>query len=309
MPTTISGLIRLIVAAFFIAGTIIASGALYLALRNEALATATTRSQLLISAVGAVRDYTDQEVFPAVGGDGNGVFHKESVPFFAAKSVFSRVAALFPAYSYRQTALNPTNTDDRPGPFEVDLIDRFKVNVGLDELSGVRAVGDQTMFYLARPIRVEDPRCLACHSSPDKAPPGMVAEYGSSNGFGWALHDVVGVQLLTVPVTRELRGAVALAIALAGGLLLVFGLTYFTLTAALDAVVVRPLRRLAEAAEAASIGADPTELPIGSAAEVGRVAEAILRLRRSLDKALRRAAAVVRESATTASDHQQAQHG
>ena len=136
MPTTISGLIRLIVAAFFIAGTIIASGALYLALRNEALATATTRSQLLISAVGAVRDYTDQEVFPAVGGEGNGVFHKESVPFFAAKSVFSRVAALFPAYWYRQTALNPTNTDDRPGPFEVDLIDRFKVNVGLDELSG-----------------------------------------------------------------------------------------------------------------------------------------------------------------------------
>jgi protein-histidine pros-kinase len=220
--------------------------------------------------------------------------------------VFSWVAALFPAYSCRRTALNPTNTDDRPGPFEVELTDRFKVNVGLDELSGVRAVSDQTMFNLARPIRVEDPRCLACHSSPDKAPPGMVAEYGYSNGFGWALHDVVGVQLLTVRAAwrhgigdRRRRG----------GLLLVFGLTYFTLTSALDAVVVRPLRRLAEAAEAVSVGADPTDLPTGSAGEVGRVAEAILRLRRSLDNALRRAAAVVRESATTASEKQQAQHG
>ena len=51
------------------------------------------------------------------------------------------------------------------------------------------------------------------------------------------------------------------------------------------------------------------DLPTSGAAEVGRVAEAILRLRRSLDKALRRAAAVVRESAPTASEHYQAQHG
>jgi hypothetical protein len=302
VPTTISGLIRLIVATFFIAGTIIASGALYLALRNEALVAATNQSQLLISAIGAVRDYTDQEVFPAVGESGGGAFHKESVPFFAAKSVFSRVAALFPAYSYRQTALNPTNTDDRPDPFEVELTDRFKVNVGLDELSGIRYVGEQTLFYLARPIRIEDARCLVCHGAPDKAPAGMVAEYGSSNGFGWQLHDVVGAQILSVPVTRELRGAVALAIALAAGLFLVFGLTYLTLTSALDAVLVRPLRKLADAAEAASLGTDVVDLPTGSAAEIGRVADAIVRLRRSLDKALRRAAAAVRESVKPASE-------
>jgi protein-histidine pros-kinase len=201
------------------------------------------------------------------------------------------VAAKYPDYSYRQVALNPTNTDDRPDPFEVELTDQFKSGTGLTELSGVRQVGDQSLFYVARPIRIEDPNCLACHSTPERAPPSMLALYGPANGFGWVLHDTVGVQVISVPVTSELRNAVALSIAIAAGLLVIFGLTYLTLTATLDRAVVGPLRGLAAAADAASRGSsEPVPFSRSAAAEIGQLAAALQRLRTSLEKAIRRAA-------------------
>jgi hypothetical protein len=40
---------------------------------------------------------------------------------------------------------------------------------------------------------------LQCHSTPDKAPPGMVKLYGNANGFGWHSGDIVGAQIVSVP--------------------------------------------------------------------------------------------------------------
>ena len=62
------------------------------------------------------------------------------------------------------------------------------------------------VFYLAQPIRIEDAECLTCHSSPDRAPRAMLAKFGAVDGFGWKLHDTVGMEILTVPLTEQLRG-------------------------------------------------------------------------------------------------------
>ena len=51
----------------------------------------------------------------------------------------------------------------------------------------------------ARPVRVDDQACLACHSTPEAAPPTMIDVYGRQNGFGWKLGDVIGAQVVSVP--------------------------------------------------------------------------------------------------------------
>jgi hypothetical protein len=42
--------------------------------------------------------------------------------------------------------------------------------------------------------------CLECHSTPDKAPPEMIKKYGNANGFGWKLDEIIGAQVVSVPM-------------------------------------------------------------------------------------------------------------
>jgi len=287
---SVRGLIRRILAISFIAGTTLGVGGFYLALRSQALADAKVNSRLLVSAASAVRSYTDERVFPVMSQLPSDEFHEETVPSFAAQSVFRRVATEFPDYSYRETALNPTNSADRPTSAEVEIINAFRSNTALAELSGIRDEGGNSLFYLARPIRVKDGKCLSCHGKSDAAPASLIAKFGASNGFGWRMDETVGIQMLSIPVTKELRRAVELALALGLALVGLFGVTYLALTLALERALVRPLVTLSEAAEALSREGEPRlELPQGGATEIARLSNAIKRLRASVENAIRRA--------------------
>jgi len=115
----------------------------------------------------------------------------------------------------------------------------------------------------------------------------MVAKYGPNNGFGWHVGEIVGVQLLTVPVTQQFRSTLELVSILIGGLALIFAIAYFALTAAMEASVAGPLEKLARAADDGSRSSVTTpELPSAGAREIRVLADAIQRLRVSLVKAL-----------------------
>lgn len=286
----VRGLIRRNLIAVFLVALIGGAGGFYVLLRAQALGEAKARAEILLSSATGVRTYTDTHILPLATGAAGGVFHEETVPSFAAQTVFHTVSAGNSAYAYREAALNPTSTADRASPFDVALIQRFRAEPTLKEISGFRADGAERQFYLARPIRIDDPQCLACHDIPARAPASMLAKYGSSNGFGWQLHEIVGVQTLSVPVAQQFAGMLRLVGLLAAGLLAVFVVAYFALAISLDALLVEPLRDLAAAAEGAGRG-DPTPLPVGGVAELRTLSTAITRLGISLRKALERLAA------------------
>jgi protein-histidine pros-kinase len=281
--------IRLILIPIFVFFLIVGAGGAYWLLRHDAMLRAAETARLVLNTAVAVRDYTQQNVLPDVSKAPTSQFYETSVPAFAAQNVYKRVQAMNPAYSYREPALNPTSPDDRPTAAEVELINRFRTDQKLTELTGIRESGAGAVFYLARPIRITNAECLACHSTPDKAPAVMIAKYGPSNGFGWKLNETIGIQTLTVPIAEQLKGSVELAISLAGGLLVVFVITYFALTYTLQTTLVRPLRELSQAAEAASVTAsERTPINVSGTKEIQDLADAIQRLRVSLMKALHR---------------------
>jgi acid phosphatase family membrane protein YuiD len=55
------------------------------------------------------------------------------------------------------------------------------------------------VLFISRPIRIDKPSCLKCHGLSESAPPELVKRYGANNGFGWALGDVVGAQIVSIP--------------------------------------------------------------------------------------------------------------
>ncbi len=287
-----SGLVRRILLAIFLLSLVGGAGSFFLILRHRALESAASQARLLLATAISVSDYTNEMIFPLLDKLPADRFYEQLVPFHASQAVFRNLRKAYPAYSYREPALNPTSLDDQPTPFDVELIHRFRDNAQLTDLEGIRQDGGVTIFYLARPIRVTDPHCLACHSTPDLAPKAMIARYGRVNGFGWSMGQTVGVQTLSVPIAEELRGTTELAVTLAAGLMALFLVTYLVLTASLQAMLIRPLTALARAADAASVTTDEhVRLPRSGVREIHLLATAIGRLRLSLRKALGQPAA------------------
>ena len=271
----------------FIVSVIVGSLGAYSALRHRAINEAARESQLLLSTASAIRTYTAEHLSPLLAGVDQEAFVAESVPSFAAHSIFAEVAASAPGYNYREAALNPTNPDDLALPFEVELIAAFRTDEDLVELNGLTQLRGEHLFYAARPIRIESAACLSCHSSPETAPAALIADYGASNGFGWQLNEIVGVQVLTVPVTQELRTAYEVVLLFVGGLSAIFLIAYLLVSNTIEASLIAPLRRLTRSAEDASVGAMGDQaLPREGGREVQRLAGALDRLRTSLRKAL-----------------------
>jgi HAMP domain-containing protein len=288
---SIDGVVRTVLITSFIVALIIGAGGAYFVLHQRAVRHTAAEAGRLLTVATAVRTYTTRDVEPAVAKDDK-TFRAVTVPAFGAQSVFRTAQQSNSGYVYREPALNPTNPHDLPTPFEVDLINKFRADTGLKELAGVRKDGEGSVYYLARPIRAQ-PVCLTCHDTPERAPAAMVAKYGPHNGFGWNRDEVVAIQSLTVPAAAESRETGEIAMILAGGLLLVFVVTYFALTWAIDSLLVRPLRSLALAADAASTGGDVNVAVAASGAhEIHEVAVSIERLRTSLNKSLQRLAKV-----------------
>lgn len=282
-----NGIVRIVLISAFVVALLMGTTGCYLVLHDRAIQRQTIEAGRLLTTATAIRSYTDTNVAPSLKAAGPDSFHVETVPAFAAQTVYRTVQGSYPGYSYREPALKPTNPNDLPTPFEVGLINKFRADPKLKELTGVRDDGDGRVYYVARPI-VASEACLACHDTPQRAPAGMVTKYGPVNGFGWKAGEIVAIQSLTVPAAEELRETGELAMILGGGLLVVFIAVYFALTISIDSLLVRPLNALTAAADRASRDGTRAELPKSGAREIRELSAAIERLRQSLTKAMKR---------------------
>jgi hypothetical protein len=133
-------------------------------------------------------------------------FPPQSVPAFAATEIFGYLREKFPDYFYKEATLNPTNPRDRAVDWESDVVNYFRSGQAEAEFIGTRETPTTgKSLFLARPIKVDNVSCLACHSTPDKAPPSMVKLYGPDNGFNWKLNDIIGAQIVSVPLSLPLQ--------------------------------------------------------------------------------------------------------
>lgn len=292
--TIIRRILFTVTALSVIVGTGIAYGELEL--RAHRLGDQYARA--LMVAVDRLDAYTASAIDPLLDQLPPGAFHAESQPSFAAQQVFRTSAGHGQGFEYRTPMLNPTAPSDRASPFEVQLINEFTEHRDLTELTGLTDTPHERLYYLARPIRVGSAACLRCHGTPADAPPAMLAKYGSANGFGWKLGEVVGIQILTVPVTTQFSAVLWLIVLAAGCVLLAFAICYVTLATSLNTSVIRPLQALAAAAESASIAAGKSvQVAPAAATELRQLAAAIERLRVSLAKTMARLSEVEQRQA------------
>jgi protein-histidine pros-kinase len=115
----------------------------------------------------------------------------------------------------------------------------------------------------------------------------MIKLYGPANGFGWKLNDIIGAQVVSVPMTVPIQNAQRAFIAFMGSLAAVFALLFVVLNVMLSRMIVQPISRMSRAADQVSTGNfDIAEFSERGRDEIALLGRAFNRMRRSLHKAL-----------------------
>jgi HAMP domain-containing protein len=267
------------VAAGMIANVLLAQNA-----REETLQNA----RLLMESAKAVRTYTAKQIVPLLETQLKYEFHPQSVPSYSAVENFNYVMKAFPDFSYKEATLNPTNLRDRATDWEADIVNKLRSDANLQEYFGERDTPTGRYLYLARPLQIKDPACLACHSTADAAPKTMLDKYGSNNGFGWKLDEIVGAQVISVPMSVPLQRANAILKTFMLSLLGVFAFVFVALNIMVHFFVTRRIRRLATLADQVSMGKfDVDEFNGNGSDELSTLAQSFGRMRTSLASALK----------------------
>jgi HAMP domain-containing protein len=242
---------------------------------------------LMMEAALSMRSYTVGHVRPNLRIVED-EFLPQSVPAFGATEIMNQLRKTHPDFVYKEAALNPTNPRNRATEWEVDVISEFRNHPERREISGTRLTPSGHSMFLARPFQIKDGACLICHTNAATAPPAMVKVYGPNNGYGWKLDEIIGAQIVSVPMDVPIQKANRAFQMFIGSLAAVFAAVFIILNAMLSLLIVRPMRAMAAAADKISVGAhDIPELKESGKDEVALLARSFNRMRRSLEKAIR----------------------
>jgi HAMP domain-containing protein len=271
--------------------TMVTSGLVlsYILSRN-AQSTITDQALLLIETMSSVRQYTTEKVNPELAPrlETETYFLPQTIPAYSAREVFEnlRTRPEYNSFFYKEATLNPTNLRDKADPFETELVNQFRDNSNIQQLTGFRRVPGGDLFYIARPLKVNQASCLKCHSVPEEAPRSQIATYGSDNGFGWKLNEIVASQIISVPASTVFATARKLQILVIGIISLFFVLAIVLINLFLKYTVTKPLQQMSKLAQKISTGDMEGEFKHPNQDEIGILAASLNRLKISLQMAM-----------------------
>lgn len=279
---------NLVLVAIFLLGFGVTGWISYGLLQSNARDEVLRNAGLMMETAIAIRGYTVSQVRPHLEMQLLREFLPQSVPAYAATETINELRKKNPDYAYKEATLNPTNPRNRATDWENDVVQAFRNNPDTKELIGERDTATGRSLYIARPMQIKNAACLACHSVPGAAPVSMIKLYGEANGFGWKLNEIVGAQVVSVPMSLPIRNANRAFGTFMISLFTVFAAVFVVLNLMLSWMIVRPIQKMSKVADQVSTGNfDVQEFSESGKDEVAVLAASFNRMRRSLREAMK----------------------
>jgi HAMP domain-containing protein len=279
---------NLVLLGIFVLGFLIAGYISYQSLQANAREEILQNARLMMESALSARNYTIAQVKPLLDTQMKYQFLPQTVPAYAATEQFNELRKKHPDYAYKEATLNPSNPRNRASDWEADVVNVFRNTSSTTEIIGERDTPTGRSLYLARPIQVKSAACLTCHSTVDAAPKTMLDLYGNANGFGWKMEEVIGAQIVSVPMTVPIERAKKTFTTFMGSLAVVFIAIFVLLNLMLYTMVIRRVTHLAGIADQVSLGnMDAGDFKTRSKDEIGVLTEAMGRMRASLVQAMK----------------------
>ncbi len=245
---------------------------------------------LLLETMSSVRDYTADQINPELAPrlEKEEWFIPQTVPAYSAREVFEKLRKReqYNNFFYKEATLNPTNPRDKADPFESSIVEKFRNQSALKEVTGFRSLPSGELFYVARPLVISEQSCLRCHSTPEQAPKSQLATYGRDNGFGWKLNEIIGARVISVPSSAVFNEARRLQVLVIGSLSVFFLLAMIIINLFLKFAVTNPLKRMAQLSKQVSTGDMKGEFEHPAHDEIGILAASLNRMKVSLEMAM-----------------------
>ena len=281
---------NLFIMIIFIVGILLSGLTFWKALEHRAETEVSSKALVLLETVNAVRNYTQDRVNPLLKEriETRFEFTPEAIPTFAAREVFEyfRKNPDYAQFIFKDAAPNPMNLRDRADEFETKLVEEFQTQGSLQK-TGWREFYEGKVFYVARPFVIKKQSCLECHSTPSKAPQSLLLTYGSENGFGWKLNQIVAAQVVYVPAAEILASVRRSFVTTLGILAATFVVIVFLLDFLLKRFVIRRIQKIARTAQAVSRGDLKADFEENSQDEIGLLVIAFNRMKYSVEVAMR----------------------
>lgn len=279
---------NLILIVTFTIGLALSGFYSYKLTEDNALKQVTDQAELIMQQALAVRSYSVKEVRPLAKGSADNIFHPQTVPAYAATQVANIVREKRPNYLYKEAVFNPTNLRDKASPEEEVIINNFISDSKLKKQVGTSINKDgEKSLYVAYPIKITNAACLTCHSTPENAPKAMRAIYGSTNGYGWKMNEIVGTQLVSVPFKLPAELAQKTFYNFLLSLLLIFIALFIALNLMIHRMIIKPVSNITNLADDLSKGKmDSEALTIKGNDEIASLSASFNRMRRSVTKLL-----------------------
>jgi HAMP domain-containing protein len=264
----------------------ISTPAIYYFTRTEAFAQANSELHLLGDLVKSIKGYIAKDMRPWFIA--NKQFHSAG---FSGIVAISRIAEHFKElegrYVIRNVSDNPLNPANSPEPFERSLLNDFRVHRDLTEIQTEGILDGKSMLVSAAAISSK-PGCLRCHGEPDKVPEEISTAYGRTSGYHYKDGDIVGLELVGVPLADVDALATTRSLVAVGLLTLLFALIFATINILVRRNLISPIIEITDAAHAIVKGDLDRTLDIQRNDEIGDLARSVELLRRSFAQVMKR---------------------
>ena len=278
---------NLIMILVFILGIGGAGTLTYKVLQDNARTEILHTAGLLMESAMAVRTYTVKEIRPLLAVQIKRNFIPQTVPAYAATRNIKNLINKYPEYTYKEATLNPTNPSSRATDWETTIVEHFRNHRNEKELVGERISVTGPMLYLARPIEIKHESCLMCHGKVNEAPETMLASYGKANGFGWKLNEIVGSQIVSVPMSVPLARAEKTFEIFMVTLVIVFLCVFIIMNLFVHFIIIKPVKNISIFAHEVSMGKmDMPECDASGKDEIASLSASFNRMKCSLENAL-----------------------
>ncbi len=152
-------------------------------------------------------------------------------------------------FLYKEAAPNPTDLRDQADDSETAMVDAFRADPSLKELSGFMDRNGVQVFYISRPLTITSENCLTCHSTPQNAPASLIQTYGTDHGFGWQLNQIVAAQTIYIPAADVFAQAQQALTLVMGIIVALFVVVIVVTNIGLRRAVIRPIIQIARLAQ------------------------------------------------------------
>lgn len=101
-------------------------------------------------------------------------------------------------FVYKRLSQNPRNPINKLDHNYLSILNVFEDKREIKQWQGINKINGKKNLVIARGVYVTSD-CLKCHGAPEVAPRGVISKYGEG-GFGFQEGDVMGIELVTIPM-------------------------------------------------------------------------------------------------------------